>query len=80
VQFECVLSQIIELEGPSPERANRLVIGKVVGIHIDEKVIRDGIVDIALLEPIGRLGYDQYVRVSEAFTMTRPKWTGSEAG
>jgi hypothetical protein len=46
----------------------------VVGIHIDERVIEDGRVSIALLDPIARLGYDEYARVREAFTMTRPRW------
>jgi flavin reductase (DIM6/NTAB) family NADH-FMN oxidoreductase RutF len=79
-QLECVLSQIVELESPSPDRPNRMVIGRVVGIHIDDRVIRDGLVDIALLDPIGRLGYDQYVRVTEAFAMTRPRWPADNGG
>jgi hypothetical protein len=36
-------------------------------------------VDVALLDPIGRLGYDQYVRVREAFRMTRPRWPDDAA-
>ena len=30
-QLECVLSRVVELEGSSPERPNRMVIGRVVG-------------------------------------------------
>jgi hypothetical protein len=27
-----------------------------------------------VLDPIARLGYDQYTRVAEVFSMTRPGW------
>jgi flavin reductase (DIM6/NTAB) family NADH-FMN oxidoreductase RutF len=74
VQLECVLSQLVELEAPSPEKPNRLVIGRVVGIHIADSVIENGIVAIARLDAIARLGYDQYARVRDLFTMTRPRW------
>ena len=55
-QLECVLSRIVELEGPSPERPNRMVIGRVVGVHVADAVLRERVVDVALLDPIGRLG------------------------
>ena len=74
VQLECVLSQVVELEAPSPEAPNRMVIGRVVGIHIADHVIAERVVQIALLDPIARLGYNQYTRVREAFAMTRPRW------
>jgi hypothetical protein len=31
------------------------------------------------LDPIARLGYDQYARVRDVFTMTRPRWPGDAA-
>jgi hypothetical protein len=37
-------------------------------------VVKDGLVDVGLLQPIGRLGYNEYVRVQEVFTMERPDW------
>ena len=80
VQLECVLSQLVELEAPAPDRPNRMVIGRVVGIHIADRVFVNGLVDIARLDPITRLGYDQYARVREAFTMTRPRWPEDAAG
>lgn len=79
-QLECVLSQIVALEAPTPDRPNRMVVGRVVGIHIADTVIRERVVDIALLDPIGRLGYNQYVRAREAFTMTRPRWPEDAVG
>jgi flavin reductase (DIM6/NTAB) family NADH-FMN oxidoreductase RutF len=74
VQLECVLSQLVELEAPAPEKPNRMVIGRVVGIHIADSVILNGIVAIDRLDAIARLGYDQYARVRDLFTMTRPRW------
>ena len=80
VQLECVLSQIVELEAPASDRPNRMVIGRVVGIHIADAVIRDRVVDIGLLDPIARLGYNQYARVREAFAMNRPRWPKGGGG
>lgn len=74
VHLECVLSQLVELESPSPDRPNRMVIGRITGIHIADRVIEDGRIDIARLDPIARLGYDDYARVREVFSLTRPRW------
>lgn len=77
VHLECVLSQIVELEAPAPEKPNTMIIGRVAGIHIADEVLADGLVDIGLLDPIARLGYDRYTRVRESFAMTRPRWEGA---
>ena len=45
-----------------------------MGIHLADRAIVDGKVDTAGLQPIGRLGYDEYVRVAETFSMGRPTW------
>ena len=49
-----------------------LVIGEVVGIHIDDSMLTDGFVDMAKVRPIGRLGYLDYVTVDDVWTMPRP--------
>jgi flavin reductase (DIM6/NTAB) family NADH-FMN oxidoreductase RutF len=51
-----------------------LVIGQVVGIHIDDRFIVDGIVDTAAMRPIARSGYrDYFVATPETrFSITRP--------
>ena len=46
----------------------------MVGVHIDDAVIVDGLVDALKLDTIARLGYDEYTRVSDVFAMTRPDW------
>lgn len=50
-----------------------LVFGEVVGVRIDERVIRDGEIDPRLMRPIARMGYMDYVRADEPFTLGRPK-------
>ena len=74
--LECRLTRIVELEGDS-DTPNTAVFGRVVGIHIDDSVIRDGLIDYAVLQPIGRLGYMDYVRVDETFSMQRPRYPAS---
>ena len=49
-----------------------VVIGHVVGVHIDDRFIVDGLFDTAALKPIARCGYDQYAVVESVFSMWRP--------
>jgi len=73
--LECKLVRVVELETTDPEAApNRLVIGRVVGVHIDDAVLVDGRVDITKLKPLARLGYMDYAPVREVFEMNRPNW------
>jgi flavin reductase (DIM6/NTAB) family NADH-FMN oxidoreductase RutF len=75
VHLECTLVETVELRTPDREaHTNTVVFGEVVGVHIADEAIVDGRVDVLRLEPIARLGYDQYTRVAEVFAMTRPGW------
>ena len=49
-----------------------VVIGQVVGVHIDERFIRNGLLDTAAMQPIARGGYHDYSVLTESFTMRRP--------
>ena len=69
--LECKLWKIIELPGPS----NIMVIGEVVGVHIDERVLKDGIFDVLAYNPMSRLGYRDYAAVTELFSLNRPGQT-----
>ena len=71
--LECKATQIVQMKGPdgSP-RDNYVTFGEVVGIHIDEKYIENGILNAAAMKPIARLGYRDYSVVTELFQMTRP--------
>jgi flavin reductase (DIM6/NTAB) family NADH-FMN oxidoreductase RutF len=75
VHFECRLVQVVNLlRDETSGDLNHLVVGHVVGIHIDESVIVDGRVDIHRLQPIARLGGADYARIGEVFSMKRPSW------
>jgi flavin reductase (DIM6/NTAB) family NADH-FMN oxidoreductase RutF len=52
-----------------------LVIGQVVGIHIEDRFLVDGLVDTAAMQPIARAGYhDYFVSTPETkFSIRRPK-------
>ena len=73
--FECRLHQLIPLPGAGKYRQNyTLVIGMVVGIHIDDRFIKDGLIDTGAMKPIARLGYMDYAVVSpeNMFSINRP--------
>ncbi len=74
VHLECRHVQTVRLDHEDSSTANHLVIGKVVGIHIDDSVIVDGLVDERKLEPMARLGYLNYTRVTEVHTKPFPTW------
>lgn len=70
--LECRLFQVVPLPDDDGHAENFLVIGRVVGIHIDDRFIHDGRVDTAAMRPIARLGYSEYATVTEAWRMRRP--------
>lgn len=72
IHLECLYHQSVQLPGANKNFINRIVIGKVIGIHIDESVITNGIVDIKKIQPIARLGYMEYALIDNIFTMKRP--------
>ena len=72
IHLECRLWRIITLPSPDPKAPNDLVVGEVVGIHIDDALIKDGRVDIVAAKPIARLGYSEYACVDTKFRMRRP--------
>jgi flavin reductase (DIM6/NTAB) family NADH-FMN oxidoreductase RutF len=74
VHLECRYVQTVELLTADPERPNLVVFGEVLGIHIDDHAIVDGMVRYDRLDVIGRLGYRDYVRVDNVFAMERPGW------
>jgi flavin reductase (DIM6/NTAB) family NADH-FMN oxidoreductase RutF len=72
--LECKLLQITELNDLEGKPLNRYsVFGQVVGVHIDDRFIRDGMLDTAAMKPITRAGYHEYAVMTEAFTMVRPE-------
>ena len=66
--LECRMTQIIDLKGDN----NKMVIGEVVGIHMRDDCLRDGIFDVTTFQPLARLGYRDYSRVVDLFSLARP--------
>ena len=48
------------------------MIGRVLGIHIDDRFIVDGRIDTVAMRPLARLGYSEYAAIGESFRMRRP--------
>lgn len=70
--LECRLYQVVPLPDDEGRADNFLVIGRVIGIHIDDRFVHEGRVDTAAMQPIARLGYSEYATVTEAWRMRRP--------
>lgn len=69
VHLECVHHQTLELPSSTDGR-NIVIFGRVVGVHIDDRMIENGKLDISKVMPIARLGYAEYARVEAVFTMS----------
>ena len=76
VNFECRLSQCIQLTGADGTAINSwLVLGEVVAVHIDESLLQEGIYQTALAKPVLRAGGPSaYYPIDEThrFDLTRP--------
>ncbi|MDU6412703.1 MAG: flavin reductase family protein [Yersiniaceae bacterium] len=76
VNFECKLTQLIQLEGADGGKLDTwLVLGEVVAVHIDRALLDEGIYQTARAEPILRAGGPSaYYGISEdqRFDLVRP--------
>jgi flavin reductase (DIM6/NTAB) family NADH-FMN oxidoreductase RutF len=71
--LECKMLQIVPLKDLDGKALDgHVVIGRVIGVYIDDKFIHDGRLDTAAMKPIARCGYDEYAVVDKMFRMTRP--------
>jgi flavin reductase (DIM6/NTAB) family NADH-FMN oxidoreductase RutF len=78
VSLECVMVSCLTLPTDMPPIQNNLIIGRVVGIHINDAILTDGLVDIAKYRPLARLGYFDYAIAEKAFSMGRPDLNPTE--
>lgn len=71
--LECKVWKTIELPAP-PGQFQTAVFGMVVSVFIDDNYIREGLVDLAAMRPIARLGYMDYAVVNgeSMFSLNRP--------
>jgi flavin reductase (DIM6/NTAB) family NADH-FMN oxidoreductase RutF len=77
VSFECRLTQIVRLRGADGQPApSWLVLGEVVGVHIDRALLKDGVYDTAnaghILRGGGPADYFE-VGPEQLFRMFRPQ-------
>ncbi|MBB5719215.1 flavin reductase (DIM6/NTAB) family NADH-FMN oxidoreductase RutF [Stakelama sediminis] len=75
VQFECHRTQMLRLTAADGgETDTWLVLGEVVGVHIDPAMLKDGVYQTARARPILRAGGpSEYFEPGAAFHMTRPE-------
>ncbi|KAJ9441475.1 hypothetical protein DIPPA_34354 [Diplonema papillatum] len=66
--LECKLTQIVQLPGA----ANFAVFGEVVGVHLRDDCMNDGLFDVTKFGVLARMGYQDYAVVREVFSMPRP--------
>ncbi|QXT40891.1 flavin reductase family protein [Gymnodinialimonas ceratoperidinii] len=66
--LECRMTQIVKLEGAH----NFVVFGEVVGVHLREDCLVEGIFDVTRFNPLSRMGYRDYTVVREVFSLKRP--------
>ena len=72
--LECKVTQIIQLAGIDGVLLQTwMVLGEVIGVHIGDRWLKDGIFDTAGANPIARCGYrGDYTEVTSLFEMIRP--------
>ena len=71
--LECKTVQIIDLPTWQEDWLNIVVIGEVVGVHIDEAQLKDGLLDVLRYNPVARMGYMDYTTVDNRWEMQRPE-------
>lgn len=73
--LECKVTEIFRPKGLDGADAGVfVVVGEVVGVHIDEAFLTDGLFDVVKSGNVSRLGYMDYSSISEVFAMRRPRW------
>lgn len=65
--LECALHDIIALPGTAERAGCKMVLGRVLSIHIDDAIIKEGIVDVTRFQPAARLGYKDYALIKDIF-------------
>jgi len=73
--LECKVTEIFRPKGLDGREAGAVVvIGEVVGIHIDDAFLTEGLFDAVKAGNVARLGYMDYSTVDATFSMRRPRW------
>jgi flavin reductase (DIM6/NTAB) family NADH-FMN oxidoreductase RutF len=70
VNMECKLIQVLQFG--EPPRLSSFAVGEVVRVHVQDKIWAEGVVKIAKLKIVARLGEELYTRTTDIFEMKRP--------
>lgn len=73
IHLECVYFNTMDLPADRRGGGNAICVGRVIGVHINDDVLNDGMVDVEKIRPVARLGYMDYTSVDSVFAMMRPK-------
>ena len=73
--LECRVTEVFRPRGLDGTPTSAIVVaGEVVGVHIDDAFLKDGLFDITKAGNVARLGYMDYASVDQVFSMRRPRW------
>jgi flavin reductase (DIM6/NTAB) family NADH-FMN oxidoreductase RutF len=73
IAFECRVEHDLHVGGAV---GGNVVIGRVLLVHLQDEVYRDGYVVLSALQPVARLAGNDYTRVTDTFTLQRPVYKG----
>lgn len=71
IQMECRLEKQVEI-GANEAGAATLIIGRIVGMHVADRVLTEGEIDYLKLKPVARLGRNEWLRGGEILRLPRP--------
>ncbi|MBK1659643.1 flavin reductase family protein [Paracraurococcus ruber] len=78
--LECKLASSMQLkDAEGTSLSGWIIIGEVVGVHIDAAYLRDGRFDTVAAEPLARCGYRDYAALGQVFEALRPTDGGTYA-
>jgi len=79
--LECKVVEVLRPRALGGREAGVImVIGEVVGVHIDEAYVVDGQFDMVKAGTIARAGYADYVRAESVFSIVRPAGASGTEG
>jgi len=70
--LECEVAQVVT------DGETNIILGRIVHVHVDPSVWKDGRVDANLLHPVCRLSGLNYASLGEIFRIQRPQWKDVE--
>lgn len=74
--LECRVTEIFRPRDLEGRLAGPIVVvGQVVGVHIADEMLTDGLFDVLKAGTVARLGYMDYSTVDSIFSMRRPRWS-----